>query len=183
MTDTPCHMSRVATPDQALTLLRELGATPWLLRHHELVVDTGRTLLEALPVRLLAPVDRDVVLIGCALHDIGKIRHPAEMREPGHQHEEAGRELLLAEGVPSELARFCVTHARWHAPGATLEDHLVALADHLWKGKRSPALEEAAIRCMVAGRDEGFWDVFPLAERAFDRAAQGAERRLARSRV
>ena len=40
----------------------------------------------------------------------------------------------MESGV-EDLARFCVTHARWESDGIGLEDLLVALADKLWKGK------------------------------------------------
>ena len=46
------------------------------------------------------------MLFGAATHDIGKTMHVAELSAPGSEHEEAGRQLLLAHGISPELARF-----------------------------------------------------------------------------
>ncbi|HYZ53640.1 MAG TPA: HD domain-containing protein [Streptosporangiaceae bacterium] len=51
-------------------------------------------------------LDRDAVLFGAATHDIGKTAHIAELSGPGSAHGEAGRELLLAQGISPELASF-----------------------------------------------------------------------------
>jgi HD superfamily phosphodiesterase len=163
---------------EALALLRTLGAHPWLVRHHELVLEAGEMLL-AVPG--LTGIDRRRVRLGCALHDVGKISHPGEMSGPGHEHEEAGRALLLEHGVAPEVADMCVTHARWE--GAAVEDRLVALADHLWKGKRSVPLEEAVIAAVAAASGRDFWAVYPALDEVFERVAAGAGDRMARSRV
>jgi putative nucleotidyltransferase with HDIG domain len=136
-------MSVTGTP-QAFELLVSLGATPRLVRHHELVVEAAKSLTELLGAELGLAFDRELVLLGAALHDAGKIIHPSELDQPGHDHEVAGRALLMANGVEPEVARFCVTHAAWAEQGIALEDLLVALADKLWKGKREGDLEAHA---------------------------------------
>ena len=170
------------TVEEALQLLETLGAGPWLVRHHALVVEAGRGLLEALPQACLAHVDRDAVLLGCALHDAGKLLHPAEQHAPGHAHEQAGRALLEARGVPAAISRFCVTHAVWSGSSAP-EDLLVALADKLWKGRREEALEELLVRKLAAASGLSFWEAWPELAAAFEQVAEGADDRLARSRV
>jgi metal-dependent HD superfamily phosphatase/phosphodiesterase len=63
--------------------------------------------------------DQDAVLFGAAIHDIGKAVHPDELSRLGSAHEEAGRALLVAHGVPASLARFAATHGDWSAPDRT----------------------------------------------------------------
>lgn len=160
----------------ALALLSSLGAAPWLVRHHELVVEAAGLLVAGLAgVRF----DRGAVVIGAALHDAGKIVHPDEMAAPGHRHEQAGRGLLLAHGVPAELARFCVTHAAWQA--GTLEDHLVALADKLWKGKRDEALERAIVEQISVASGSEPWQVFERVDALCEAIAADGDERLVRS--
>jgi hypothetical protein len=162
----------------ALALLRSLGAAPWLVRHHELVVEAAGLLVAGLQgIRF----DRGAVLLGAALHDAGKILHPEEMSAPGHHHEQAGRDLLLANGVPAELARFCVTHADWQ--DGTLEDQLVALADKLWKGKRDEALERSVLAAIAALTGEQPWQVFDRLDALCDAIAADGDDRLERSRI
>lgn len=161
----------------ALGVLSGLGASPWLVRHHELVLEAAMLLLAGLKgVR----IDRGAVLIGAALHDAGKIVHPEEQAAPGHLHEEAGRELLLSHGVPGELARFCVTHAAWEHSEA-LEDLLVALADKLWKGKREPALEQRVVDRIATLTGEEPWAAFDRIDALCDAIAADGDDRLARS--
>lgn len=161
----------------ALALLDELGAPPRLLRHHELVVEAARAILDGLGA-LASGVDTRLVLVGAAIHDAGKIVHPNEMNGPGNQHEPEGRALLTEHGV-GEAARFCVTHAQWEHADVELEDLLVALADKLWKGKRVAELERRVVERLAAG--QSFWDVFVRADAVFERVAAGADDRLARS--
>lgn len=161
----------------ALALLDRLGAPPRLVRHHELVVEAARAILDGLGA-LVQGVDAQLVLVGAALHDAGKIVHPHEMDGPGNRHEPDGRALLSEHGV-GEAARFCVTHARWAQAEVELEDLLVALADKLWKGKRVAELERRVIEGLATG--QSFWDVFVRADAVFERVAAGADDRLARS--
>ena len=124
------------TTEDARALLVALGAGPWLVRHHELVVEAGQQLLDGLPPAWLTTVDRTRVLLGCALHDAGKVAHPDEQRAPGHRHEEAGR-----------------------------------------------ALEELFLGRMAEISGLSYWDVWSPVSAVFERVAEGADDRLARSRV
>jgi HD domain-containing protein len=163
-------------PRDALVLLRTLGGSPWLIRHHELVVEAAALLCDGLHG---VAFDRAAVLAGAALHDAGKIMHPAEQGAPGHQHEAAGRELLVAHGVPDAVARFCVTHAAWS--DGTLEDLLVAAADKLWKGKRDAALEQALVARLAAITGAPAWEVFDRVDTLCEAIAADGPARLARS--
>ncbi len=170
---------RVTDVDDALALLTELGAPPHLVRHHALVAEAATDLVAGL-AEYRRVFDGAVVVLGAAVHDAGKILHPAEMRGPGHRHEAAGRDLLLVQGLP-HLARYCVSHAQWSPPGVPLEDLLVALADKLWKGKRVQALEHAVVTRLAAATGAEFWEVFVHADSAFERVAADGATRLARS--
>lgn len=169
-----------ATVEEALLLLRSLGATAWLVRHHELVAEAARELVEGLGGALR--FDTPAVLVGAALHDAGKVLYPAEMSGPGSEHETAGEALLLDRGVSPTLARFCRTHPDPARPGAGLEDLLVALADKLWKGKRIADLE-ALLAAELEAQGCERWRAFALVDDLCERIADGGEGRLARSAV
>lgn len=170
----------LASRGDALDLIRSLGASPRLVRHVELVGEAADLLLSAFDRERIA-VDASRVRIGVVLHDVGKIRFPHELDQPGHDHEEAGEALLVAAGVDPSLARACVTHARWSQPGLSLEERLVALADKLWKGKREAALEELVIDQAASVKRCDRWDLFTALDEAFEAIASGADARLARS--
>ena len=169
----------VSSVRDALALLERLGAPPRLVRHHELVVEVARAILDGLG-GLARGVDAQTVLVGAAIHDAGKIVHPHEMDGPGNRHEPDGRALLTEHGV-GEAARFCVTHAQWDRAGIELEDLLVALADKLWKGKRVAELERRVVEQLGKRSGQAFWDVFVCADAVFERVAAGADDRLNRS--
>lgn len=164
-----------------IALLRSLGATPWLVRHHELVVEAAVLVCDDLERELGLEIDRETVLLGASVHDAGKIVHPDEMSVAGSRHEAAGRELLLGAGVPPALARFCVTHAAW--TGGTIEDGLVALADKLWKGKRDEALERHLVASIAKLTRREPWHVFERFDAICESIAASGPERLARSVV
>ncbi|PRQ02574.1 hypothetical protein ENSA5_22190 [Enhygromyxa salina] len=169
------------TGADALALLVELGVSPRLLRHHELVLEAAVELTDGLARRLGARFDAGEVQIGAALHDVGKLVHPGELSGPGHEHEEAGRALLIDARVPEHLARFCVTHASWDEPTLAIEDLLTALADKLWKGKRVAQLERRVIDHLAHQLELPSWRVFDVADAVFEAVAAGADDRLGRS--
>lgn len=169
------------TLDDALTLLARLGAPPHLLRHHALVAEAAAQLTAGLS-RYASSFDTNEVLLGAAVHDAGKIQHPAEMRGPGALHEEAGRSLLEAHGYP-HLARFCVSHGQWDDDALTPEELLVALADKLWKGKRVAKLEQRVLASLSLSPGEPPWRAFTCLDPVFESVADLAGQRLARSRV
>ncbi len=173
----------VGSVSEASELLRRLGASPWLVRHHELVVEVASELLDGLSDHFDLDLDAELVLMGAALHDSGKILHPDEMSEPGHEHEAAGEALLIEHGVSADVARFCKTHGLRSDAKIELEDLLVALADKLWKGKRSQELEEATIELMTTRAGSQPWEAFNVADALFEAIANKGTDRLARSDV
>jgi hypothetical protein len=122
-------------------------------------------------------LDREAVLFGAALHDIGKTAHPEELQQPGNRHEAAGERLLLAAGISPHLARFCRTHGAWSAE-SPLEDLLVALADKVWKGRRDEPLEQALVDRIVAVVGEPPWQVFIALDDLLTHIAETADERL-----
>jgi hypothetical protein len=81
--------------------------------------------------------------------------------------------------VPPRLARFAGTHGSWTAPGTALDDHLVSLADKVWKGKRVPDLEDLVIARLAAACGIERWAAFAGLDDILDVIATGADERLA----
>ncbi|MGW7522086.1 HD domain-containing protein [Streptomyces sp. NPDC054783] len=167
-------------PDRAAALLAAVDAPPRLVAHLRAVHDVAADLVTW--VQQHGPkleFDADAVLFGAATHDIGKAVHTAELSGPGAEHEEAGRKLLLARGVPDRLARFAGTHASWTAPGIGVEDLLVSLADKIWKNKRVPELEDLVVARLAGIDGRAAWQWFMELDEALTALGEGADRRLA----
>lgn len=119
----------------ARELLVHLDAPPRLLRHIELVHEAAELLLRKLAA-LHVPVRTDFVRVGVALHDSGKIVRTAELDAPGALHEPEGEALLLRSGVSPELARVCISHARWERRAASAAGLLYARQTSKWRVHR-----------------------------------------------
>lgn len=166
--------------EQALELLRRLGAPPRLLFHVELVAEAGETIiseLQSLGIRL----DEDFILSGIVLHDVGKTVHLSELSQGGELHGETGRSLLLQEGVDPRLAEVCVSHSAWNE-AKTVEELVIAVADKLWKGKRVADLEDLMITRVKDALQLEYWEVFTRLDTCFEEIAGGGDERLERSR-
>ncbi|GAB7038622.1 MULTISPECIES: HD domain-containing protein [Catenuloplanes] len=161
-------------PAAAVAHLEALHAPPRLAAHLRAVHDVARHLTAGLAGQLA--FDRELVLSGAALHDIGKVRHPEELSGPGHAHEAAGYALLLDRGEPEPLARSARDHASWTRPDIRTEDLLIALADKIWKAKRVPELEDLVID-RLAATDR--WAAFLRLDDVLQGLADGADARLA----
>jgi hypothetical protein len=168
-------------PSDAIRWLASRGANAWLVRHHELVLEAAEEIVDRLKRGLAIDLDVAHVLVGAALHDAGKIEHPSEMREPGHDHEHAGERMLLDAGFAPHIARACVTHAAWSDPRATLEDRSIALADKLWKGKRDGELEAALLEDLALRTRRTTWEIFDAFDNLCEAIAERGPERLARS--
>lgn len=123
----------------------------------------------------------DFVRLSVAIHDAGKILHPNELNGEGNEHEPAGQKLLLDNGVQSEIARCCLSHARYETMEVSFEELLVALSDKLWKGKRVDALELEVIDRAAKLLEKDRWEVFSALDSCFEEVASKGELRLARS--
>lgn len=167
-------------PQMAADLLEQVHAPPRLAAHLRLVHDVACQIADWADRHCPAlAYDRDAVLFGAATHDIGKAVHVAELSGPGSEHEQAGRQLLLAHGISPELARFAATHAAWAAPGITTEDLMVSVADKAWKNKRVPELEDllAARLTLATGRQP--WEELIALDDLLETIGDGAGERLA----
>jgi hypothetical protein len=166
--------------DEAKCLLQSLGAPRHLLQHVDLVGEAADLLLLALRANQIE-VNEQFVLVGVVIHDVGKIVHPAEMTAPGNSHEPTGEQMLLAAGAPAEIARVCLSHARWSQMPATLEELIIALADKLWKGVRVSELENMVITECATRSNKDYWQLFVGLDSSFERIADRGPDRLRRS--
>jgi hypothetical protein len=164
-------------PAQAAQVLREAEAPPRLVAHLRAVHDVAAQLVAWAAKRGQA-VDEDAVLFGAATHDIGKARHPAELSGPGSEHEPAGRDLLLAQGIPPEWAKYAANHATWGADTG-LDELLVSLADKIWKGKRVSELEDLVVARLTAASGREAWEEFLELDQVLTAIGDGADERLA----
>jgi len=165
-------------PDDVLNLLAELKAPQRLIAHLTLVHDTALTLTDML--NKLFPklnFDRNTVLYGAALHDIGKTIITAELSAPGSLHEEAGYHLLRERGIDERVALLARDHSNWENNRRT-ENLLAALADNLWKGKRVPVLESLILEKILIDSGEERWVVFMALDEAFEQIASTADERI-----
>lgn len=161
-------------------LLVSLQAPPRLAAHLRAVHDVACQLTELLATRYPAlSFDSDAVRYGAASHDIGKVVHVDELTGPGSEHEPAGYALLIAHRVPPRLARFAGTHGSWAAPDTGIDDHLVSLADKIWKAKRVPDLEDLVITELAAACAIERWQAFAELDDILDNLAVDADNRLA----
>lgn len=168
-------------PADARQLLATLKAAPRLVAHLALVHDAAAEILDALQCRLpdLA-IDTDAVLFGAATHDIGKVLHPGELTGPGSQHEADGPGLLQQYSVTPERTRFARTHGAWATePSLALEDYLVALADHIWKGSRNETLESKVAGRIAESLGIETWEAFMGLDEIVAEVASRGEERLA----
>ncbi|MFE9675483.1 HD domain-containing protein [Streptomyces sp. NPDC006259] len=166
-------------PAAVAELLRDVAAPLRLVAHLRAVHDVAAQLVDWVGAhRPELAVDAGAVLFGAATHDVGKALHPGELSGPGSRHEEAGRDLLLARGVPPDLARFAAGHASW-TPETAVEDLLVSLADKVWKNKRVPGLEDLVVAglCRAGGRPA--WEEFLALDEFLTHVGEAAHRRLA----
>jgi hypothetical protein len=175
-------MRTFVTVDDAYVFLRELGASSKLIIHVKLVAEASELLIAKL--RLLdIGFDISFVRLGVAFHDAGKILHPEELQIKGINHEAAGEQLLLANGIDNELARCCRSHGQWQNMECTLEELLVALADTLWKGKRSQDLENLVVKRLSKQYSRDYWELFMEMDACFEKIAEDGYSRLMRSRI
>lgn len=167
-------------PDDVVDLLLDLNAPPRLAIHLRLVHDVAVRLTAEVERRWpRLAVDASAVRFGAAIHDIGKVLHPAELTGPGSAHERAGYDLLIARGVAEPLARFARTHASWTGPGIRTEDLLVGLADKVWKGRRQDDLEQRFLGELADAARLEAWEVFLELDDVLGRLADDGPARLA----
>ncbi|HUY77331.1 MAG TPA: HD domain-containing protein [Ktedonobacterales bacterium] len=165
-------------PPPVSDLLARLGAPARLNAHLTLVHTTACAIITRFDIAWpdLAYA-REAVRFGAAIHDIGKIVFPNELTGPGREHEAAGVSLLRAHGIAERLARFAQTHGQW-GDDSLLEDLLVALADHWWRGKRAERLESLICRQIAQQREAPIWQVFMTLDDIAADVTRDADQRL-----
>lgn len=167
-------------PDDAASLLLDLDAPPRLAAHLRAVYQAAWELTDVLTCAFpKLAFDRDAIVFGAAIHDIGKTIHIAELTGPGSLHEQAGYHLLLDHGFEDRLARFARTHAAWTEPTNQIEDLLVSLADKVWKAKRVEDLEQLVLDRIVAAHGGALWEAFQRLDDLLDQICARADDRLA----
>ncbi len=156
-------MAMPGLPVEALRLCRKLDAPHRLVEHLRLVHCVAFHLLEAFEASFpKLAIDKEAVLFGAAIHDIGKVIHPEELIGPGDRHEDVGPSLLEKHGVSVKLARFARTHGRWNREPGELEDLLVALADNVAVGKRNDGLDQLTVNMLVELTGLEPWEIFSV---------------------
>lgn len=92
-----------------------------------------------------AEIDRDIVLAGAIIHDVGKAFEfdpvnlkrwnddPSRAGQPSLRHSVFGAHVCLSVGLPEELAHIALGHSReGQHIGLSLECMFVRMADHTW---------------------------------------------------
>lgn len=165
-------------PAQAQDILQRLNVPPRLEAHLKLVHDVAVRLLDGVLGKWPGlPINREFILIGASLHDVGKVIHSVELTGAGKQHEAAGEILLLRLGVRAEVARFARTHGA-PAEGMLLEDLLVRTADTIWRGSRDDDLESALVRILAVQTGDEAYLLFGYLDELLTKLAMDAGRRL-----
>lgn len=167
--------------EHAIKWLIDHGAPPRLVLHGQIVGDVAEQLSQGF-FDLGVQHDGPLAVSGAALHDAGKLVYPEELDGPGSQHELAGKLLLLSKDMPAEVAEMCVAHARW-SHESTIEQLIVALADHLWRGRRTADLESLLIQKAAVQLRVQPWEVCLQIEPILDSIASDATGRLAAART
>lgn len=135
-------MNKTISFFDAVQLHFELGSDPSLLFHCQHVVDVAYQILNQLPSSLT--IDRDLVLIGALLHDIGR------NKTQGIDHALAGSEIILEtfpeSAFTTKLAKVVSSHIGGGIPKTeakqlglpeqdflpeTLEEKIVCYADKM----------------------------------------------------
>jgi predicted hydrolase (HD superfamily) len=165
---------------EAYQLLIDLGAPHRLLKHVQLVNEAAELLFKKL-IALNVKFDKQFVELGISIHDAGKILYQSELEDSGSEHEFAGEKLLLENEVQPEIARCCLSHAKWKSMACSFEELLIALVDKLWKGKRVGHLELKIIDAVAQKLNKNRWDVFLELDQLFEEIAAGGIERLNRS--
>jgi hypothetical protein len=167
--------------NDAYNLLQALGAPKRLLVHVKLVGEAADLLIQAY-IKLGINFNSNLIELGAAIHDAGKIKYPDELTGKGSMHEPAGEILLLANGVQPEVAKCCMSHAKWQGTDISLEERSVALADKLWKGVREENLELCIIDEIASRLHTDRWSIFVQLDSIFEEIAASGTDRLERSR-
>lgn len=143
--------SKLPSKRKALKLLRK-HHVQISIRHHSIeVANTAKELMRKIKNLEDLNINKDLVIIGALLHDIGR------SRTHSLKHAYIGGKIIKSLGYPESLARICETHVlggldKEDAEEAglpsknflpeTLEEKIVCLADKLTMGKNRVTIEQ-----------------------------------------
>ena len=171
-------MNLLSLHSEAEVIFRKLAIPPRLYAHSLLVHDVANKLVDAITGTWAnLNIDKNSILFGAAIHDIGKCIHTNELSEKGHKHEKEGKCLLISLGVSEEKAKFAVTHATWFER-STIEELVVSLADKVWKGSRIQDLEDLLIEKISTKTKAERWEIFSLLDSIIENITKDADKRL-----
>ncbi|MGL5872537.1 MAG: HD domain-containing protein [Xenococcaceae cyanobacterium] len=175
----------INTPQDALLLLKKLGASSRLIKHHQVVLEAANIIVRELQTKIpTLKCNYQLITIGVALHDAGKITYPEEISGSGNNHEINGEIFLIEAGVEPEIARFCRTHARWReCSQCTLEDLLVAWADTICSGKRNELLAEQITSVVSQQTSLDYWQVYSIVNDICELVTEGSDLLIAKSMI
>jgi HD superfamily phosphodiesterase len=165
-------------PKIAQEACNTLQAPANLIRHLEMVHEAALAIKNGLQ-DTLPDLDWDQVLVGAAIHDLGKVFAPEELRNPGNKHEQIGQQELIKIGIPEKYAKHASLHG-CNRPKAKddLEACLVALADASWKGARYSDMETEICSEIAARTKKQVWEIYILVDDILRELGKKSEYRL-----
>lgn len=156
-------------------MLADASLHAQLTRHLEMVHETAILLLKEVDKYIKDDrIDPELVKLGAACHDLGKIFFPDEITGKGHKHE--GTPVVMAlidQGLNPNGAQFAWLHAL-RTQSDDLNVLLVCLADTIWNGGRDTDLEMKF--CTTLGGD--VWTHMTRLDGICERIALGGSKRL-----
>lgn len=146
-----------------------------LTRHLEMVHETAVLLLKDVDKYLKDDrIDPELVKLGAACHDLGKLFFPEEIEGSGNLHEGNAVVMVLTDqGLDPKGAQFARLHAL-RTQSDDLNVLLVCIADTIWNGGRDTELELKF--CKVLGGD--VWTNMTRLDVICERIALGGSKRL-----
>ena len=151
------------------TLLDKWDAPESLVRHLRVVQTVSEKISDGL-ASMGVDLDQDMVSLGAAIHDIGKVVIKNEIDGDGEKHCEAGLDLLSGTGL-WEVARFCESHSAYNED-CSLEELIVAAGDRYWKGARDEALDTMICDHVSKSTGKSSWEVYVALDDVFQEVSK-----------
>ena len=137
--------------EKYLSFLRQAGCEPKVIAHCQAVRDMALSITDQINAQGVHPVNRELVIAGSVLHDIGR------SRTHGMDHADVGERICQEIGLPEAVCRIVARHigagltaqerekfglAPFDMIPETREEKIVAHADNLIKGTHPLSHEE-----------------------------------------
>ena len=123
-------------------LLNEVKAPKQLREHLAIVNEVSLKLIDRITSswpEIKRHLDKELILDGAEVHDIGKAIHQEELYKPGERHEQAGYELLKKLGYDESICKFAKLYDKGNR--TNINYLIVMIADIIWKGSRNDEIE------------------------------------------